>query len=196
VFAGTTLRLILHPRALRRTRREGPSRPRRLSSAVQSVSGFCLLLINAYKSIRETVRVVNESHAANNPIVSLSTSVENEADSKGYKASTDEKVSTPPGSRASSTPPLFRSFKSYTSTHTASTLGDNAGLSPPPPSVYLPPDYTRASLDFVAELLTLRQRFGSSVLLAALAGSSAATQPFLSKYLSLLPVDCDVLTHA
>jgi hypothetical protein len=154
-------------------------------SAVQFISGFCLMLINTYKSIRETVRVVNESHAANGPTVSPSTSTESDGNLKTRKPSADEKVFTPPGSRASSTPPLFRSLTSYTSIHTTSTSGDVALPSHPLAVAGSLPDYTRASLDFMAELLTLRQRFGSSVLLAALTGGFAAVQPFLSKCGSL-----------
>jgi hypothetical protein len=131
-------------------------------STVQAISSAGLALIAAYKSVRETVRLVHASHAAKT------------AASPPPVEEKQTHMQTPPGSRSSSTPPLLRSYTS------GSTL-DELPLPSPHATVDGPPDYTRGALDFITELLTLRERFGSAVLLSFLSGSSSAAQPFLSK---------------
>jgi hypothetical protein len=182
--------------------------------AIQSISGFFLLLIKAYKSLRETMRLVNLSSTTpgssalekehprfpnSTSIATTSAFAERSASSSHHDlmSSTEEKTikaSSRPTS-ISGTPPLFRSLDSYTSgftigttgtigtAKTASTVDDKERHIPSTTSHSIPTgtDYTRPALDFVAELLGMRDRSASSAILALLFSSSSAFQPFLSK---------------
>ncbi|EPQ60912.1 hypothetical protein GLOTRDRAFT_135510 [Gloeophyllum trabeum ATCC 11539] len=125
-------------------------------SAVQSISTFCLALINAYKHLMLTIKLVNQS------------------------APTQLRAQTIPD--AASNMPPSPSPGSTPKSEDKVILGEPSDPSSQTPA-HFHPSYADGPLAMVAELLNMRDRFTSSTAIGMIEWVAAASNPFLDKFL-------------
>ncbi|TFK76884.1 hypothetical protein BDN72DRAFT_830053 [Pluteus cervinus] len=127
-------------------------------SAIQSFSGACLALAQAYKQTVSTIKRVNQT---------------------AQPATTANSIgSNPPDNQ-----PKQSAASSYSNTPTSSvfSLPPIVPVEKPPPSNLTPP-----LIDLLAEIFTLHQRFASSILTTFLTITAAFFSPFLDRLLPYL----------
>lgn len=140
-----------------------------LLSAIQSISGACIALINIYKNAREAVKTVNALHPQHEHPVIINQLLESSEE--------DSRLPTPPHSPPR-TPPIRPSSPSSMASHTSPQAA--AGTSVSTTTIV---DYVRPSIQLVSEVLTLGRRHASAMLLNVLVLLATAFRPFLSKYI-------------
>ncbi|KAG2160096.1 PXA domain-containing protein [Suillus bovinus] len=135
-------------------------------SAVQSISGMGLSLVQTYKQTLNTIKLVN--HSARPTI--------NQRRSEPWGKARPVPISP----TRSISPPL----SSYASA-ASSTLSLHANIPQPNPQCS-PSDYVREPLTMISELFTMHERFATSALMHTLCMICAATTPFLDRLLNHL----------
>ena len=182
-------------------------------SAIQSISGACLVLIHAYRQARDTVKKVNENTprapGSQQPFTPISRSLTPEVilPSPGpspnplaipgslTSASAPPKVISHPPTPPSRGPPTPTSISSIdpllrtTSTSTVQTASNSTSSAPavlaaPPPGPPSPPNYTASALLLIQTLLP--PNLTARGLTQVLALPITALDPFLSRLLPYL----------
>lgn len=139
---------------------------------ITTIKSIYTILLTAYKSITETIRLVNQF----TPHKSLSSSLSHSS-TLSIQSSDDKFITTPPGS-IPSTPQLYRSL-----TESIPSVDTQADHTVPNLSSVVRdlPDYARPTLDLFSALLETEVRFASSALFRLLHMITAVFQSFLSK---------------
>jgi hypothetical protein len=139
-------------------------------SAVQSISGMGLALVQAYRQTLSTIKLVNHSARPK---------FNQRRASEPWRKARPAPIS-PTRSARSISPPS----SSYASA-ASSTLSLHADI--PPPKPQRPPShYAREPLIMISELLTMHERFASSTVMHTLCMICAATTPFMDRLLTHL----------
>ncbi|KAG1769636.1 PXA domain-containing protein [Suillus occidentalis] len=139
-------------------------------SAVQSISGMGLALVQTYKQTLSTIKLVNHS--------ARPTATQRQA-SEPWRKARPAPIS-PTRSARSISPPL----SSYASA-ASSNLSLHADIPPPNPQLSWS-HYAREPLTMISELLTMHERFATSAVMHILCMISAATTPFMDRLLTHL----------
>ncbi|KAG2123573.1 PXA domain-containing protein [Suillus clintonianus] len=139
-------------------------------SAVQSISGIGLALIQTYKQTLSTIKLVNHSTPP---------TVNQRRASEPLRTARQAPIS-PTRSARSVSPPL----SSYASA-ASSTPSLHADIPPPNPQ-RLFSHYARQPLTMISELFTMHERFATSTVMHTLCMICAATTPFMDRLLTHL----------
>ncbi|KAH7920087.1 hypothetical protein BV22DRAFT_1074544 [Leucogyrophana mollusca] len=144
-------------------------------SAVQSISGACLALINTYKQTVNTIKLVNQSTHTQPVAQSRPPLTRSPISPQPIPLSTR----TTSG-RSMSLSSSYASAASSTSSLHAPTFPRR----PPDPTEQSPRDYVHHPLSLLSEILTIQDRFASSAIMHTLTMIFAFATPFMNRLLS------------